>query len=88
MARRTITMTEREERDLSRAARQSGIPERELIRRGVEIALHEPTPELDETAWKRELRFIKSRVGVCAMTKGRAWSREELYDERLSRISR
>ena len=88
MARKSIALSEREQRQLARVARAAGISESELIRRGVEIALHEPTPELDETAWKRELRFIKGRVGVRAMTKGRAWSREELYDERLSRISR
>ena len=81
-------MTEREERDLSRAARQSGIPERELIRRGIELAQRASALELDERAWKRERRFIKSRARIQSMKKGRAWSREELYDERLSRISR
>ena len=88
MARKTITLSEREQRQMARVARASGVAESVLLRRGVEIALRATQLELDEAAWKRELRFIKSRARIPSMTQGRAWSREDLYDERLARISR
>jgi len=89
MVRKQIYITPAQERLLKQHARALGITESELIRRGVSQISRAPAAvPLDERAWQEELAFIHKRVHKKALGRSRTWTREELYDERLQRLSR
>lgn len=75
---------------LKQLARDWGVTEAELIRRALDRqlggALLLPP---DRAAWESEKAFLRERENlVCGPSQGRRWTREELYEDRLSRYGR
>ncbi len=88
MVRKQIYIEPRQEQLLKRRAKDLGITEAELIRRGLDQVVRVPSGWLpDLEAWEEEKAFIEQRKRLKVPQTGRTWTREELYDERLRRIS-
>lgn len=84
--RKQLYIEARQEEVLKRRAKELDVSEAELIRQGLDIVLARgegPVP--DPQAWEEELAFIRERAKITALGAERTWTREELYDERLSR---
>jgi hypothetical protein len=88
MVRKQVYIDPRQEETLKRLSRQLGIPESEIIRQSIDqfgrVGTNFP---LDIRAWEEEKAFIAQRRRLQVPQTGRGWTREELYDERLDRIS-
>jgi hypothetical protein len=88
MVRKQIYIEPRQEEMLKRLSRELGVPEAEIIRHGIdEIARAARPGPLDRRAWEEEKAFITQRRRRRVPQTGRAWTREELYDDRLRRFS-
>jgi len=90
MVRKQIYIKPEQEEYLKRRAQELGISEAEVIRRKLSeperLGISRPR---NPKAWQEELAFIKRRAKkLPALNKQRAWTREELYEERLGRFSR
>jgi len=90
MVRKQVYIKPEQEKRLKERARELGVSEAELIRRGIDQVAHVPVAlPLDRRAWQAELAFIRKRASrQKALGSQRRWTREELYEERLSRFSR
>ncbi|TAK35416.1 MAG: hypothetical protein EPO21_06050 [Chloroflexota bacterium] len=88
MVRKQVYIEPRQEELLKRRAKELGISEAELIRRGIDQIAHMPSalpPSMQ--AWEEEKAFIRERMRMRVPQTGRTWTRDELYDERLERFS-
>jgi len=84
MVRKQVYIDARQERSLKRRARSLGVPEAELIRRGID-ALDQgaATTDRDPTQWRAARAFILRHRRPLATGATRTWRRDELYEERL-----
>ena len=90
MLRKQIYIPRRQQVQLKRLAKARGVSEAEVIRQAIEreVLLTAAQPAAsDPSALEEFLRFGASRRAT-GDTAGRAWTRDELYDERLSRYQR
>jgi len=89
MVRKQIYIEPEQERLLKRRAKELGVTESDLIRRGIDQVdrTYAGLPQ-DRVAWEEELIFIRERAGMQELGRTRGWTREELYQERLERFSR
>ncbi len=90
MLRKQIYIPKRQQAILKRLAKARGLSEAEIIRQAIEreVALSAARPVAgDRSALEDFLRFGLSRQATTDPTQ-RTWSRDELYDERLTRCSR
>lgn len=85
MIRKQVYIEPHQEALLKRCAKEMGVSEAELIRQGIEEIARK---QLRERAWKEALDFMQERAKIRVPQTGRAWKREELYEERLERLSR
>lgn len=84
--RKQVYIESSQERRLKERARQFDVPESELIREGLDVVLRrQGVGHRDGRAWKAELIFMARRATRLVAQGKRTWSREELYEERLSR---
>lgn len=88
MIRKQVYIEERQERVLKRRAKELGLTEAELIRRGIDALDRDPARgphprRLDALAASE--RYIRKRRRQRVPQTGRGWTREELYEERLAR---
>lgn len=84
--RKQVYIEDAQERQLKQRARALKVRESDLIRKGLDLVLRQQSlGQPDRRAWKAELDFIRSRAALPAGSGKRTWSREELYEERLSR---
>jgi hypothetical protein len=82
MVRKQVYIEPEQERILKRRARELGVTESDVIRRGIEQVGRAGTGlPVDHTAWKEARCFIKKRMTIDAPQTGRGWTREELHDE-------
>lgn len=89
MVRKQVYLEPDQDRFLKERSKSLGVTESDLIRQGITQLSHQPAQvPLDRQAWQAELRFIKRRARVKARAYERRWTREELYNERLGRVSR
>lgn len=89
MVRKQVYIEREQEAHLKRLARDLGVRESELIRRGIaQLSRGAPGAYLDRSAWEAELAFIHERARIPALGRDRGWTREGLYAERLERLSR
>ena len=90
MLRKQIYIPRRQQVQLRRLAKARGVSEAEVIRQAIErevlLTAAKPTAG-DRSALEEFLRFGSSRRATDD-TAERAWTRDELYDERLSRYGR
>ncbi len=80
MIRKQVYIEPGQERRLKTLARELGVTEAELIRRGLDRGLGEVT-ELhpDPAAWEEVERYILARMRRGRLRGKRRWTREELY---------
>lgn len=89
MVRKQVYIEPAQEALLKRQARILGVTEAELIRQGVDrIGRMAVGQSLDARAWQQELAFIRKRARKRSLGRRRRWTREELYADRLGRLSR
>lgn len=89
MVRKQVYIAREHEELLKRQAKDLGIAESELIRRGIEqIGRGRGAAPRDWRAWQAELNFIRRRAKVRAQGRGRQWTREELHDRRERGVRR
>lgn len=89
MVRKQVYIEPEQDRLLKRRAKELGVTESDLIRRGIDQVdrAHAGLP-LDRAAWEEELTFIRERARIQELSRTRGWTREELYQERFERFSR
>lgn len=87
MVRKQVYIEPEQDELLKRLSKELGVSEAELVRRSID-SLVEPG---EETARRQALReliaFMRERATMKVPQTGRGWTRDELYDERLDRIS-
>jgi hypothetical protein len=84
MIRKQVYIEPGQEDLLKRRSRELGVSEAALIRRGIdEVAHRSSSAAFDRTAWEEELAFMEERARM-KVPRPRSWTREELYEERLS----
>jgi hypothetical protein len=89
MVRKQVYITPEQNRLLQRRAKTLGVPEAEVVRQSIELASTTGISlPFDGKAWQEEMKFIRKRMRMQVPQTGRAWTREELYDERFERYSR
>jgi len=87
LVRKQVYIERRQEELLKRQARELGVSEAELIRRGIDLlASTAPSLTAKQQAWEEEKAFIQERMRMKVPQTGRTWTRDELYEERLERI--
>ena len=90
MLRKQIYLPKRQQAQLKRLAKSRGVSEAAIIRQAVEremiLTASQPTAG-DRSALEEFIRFGLSRQAAEETTK-RTWTRDELYEERLSRYGR
>jgi len=90
MLRKQIYIPERQQTQLKRLSKQRGVSEAEIIRQAIEREmLFTANRSLagDHSALEEFIRFGLSRRATQDTT-GRTWTRDELYEERISRHGR
>lgn len=90
MVRKQVYIEAAQEELLKQRASELSVSEAELIRRCLgHIGRLEAAVPVDWRAWQDELAFIHTRARLQqALGSQRSWTREELYEERLQRVSR
>lgn len=90
MVRKQLYIPQELEDTLKRLAREEGRPEAEIVRDIMATGLQAraTASAARDEAWQRELEFIASRRAMDVPQRPRSWKREDLYEERLSRLSR
>ena len=87
MLRKQIYIPKRQQAQLKRLAKKRGVSEAAIIRQAIErevlLTASRPTAG-DRSALEEFIRFGLSRQAVEETTK-RTWTRDELYEKRLSR---
>ena len=90
MRRKQIVIPKRQQVQLKRLAKARCVSEAEVIRQAIDLKMllaASQTTAGDRSALEDCLRFGAARRAAGDST-GRAWTRDELYDERLSRYQR
>ena len=81
MIRKQVYITPLQDKLLKARARQLGVTEAELIRRGIDRSLQDGVKPLpDPKALKEIESYIRARMRKGPLKGGRRWTREELYD--------
>ena len=84
MVRKQIYIEPEQARQLKQQAKELGVTESDLIRRGIDqIGCIPAALPLDRKAWQDELAFIRKRTRMKLLGRQGSWTREELYEERL-----
>jgi hypothetical protein len=82
MIRKQVYIREDQESRLKRAAKELGVTESELIRRGVDQATAQVAKgPRDPQAWAELMEFVKKRGQMQVPQTGRSWTRDELYED-------
>jgi len=85
--RKQIYIDPRQERLLKREAKARGVSEAELIRRAIDsVASRRHWGGTNPAALDKFLEFARQRAAQGELPGKRDWTREEAYEERLSRI--
>lgn len=88
MVRKQVYIEPGQDARLKRQAAQLGVTEAALIRRAIDQAGAAPRGlPLDPGAWEEAKSIIHERLGITVPQTGRSWTREELYEDRLERLS-
>lgn len=89
MVRKQVYIEIRQEEQIKQQAAESGMSEAEIIRQAIDCWLEEQTRRRQaEEAWAQAVAFMEERYAQGPVPGGRTWTRDELYEERLSRYGR
>lgn len=87
MVRKQVYIEPEQDELLKRLSKELGVTEAALVRRALD-SLAEPDDEIARQQALQELfAFMRERATMKVPQTGRGWTRDELYDERLDRIS-
>ena len=82
MIRKQVYIQPEQDKMLKRRARELGVSESDLIRRGIEQVERAGTNRIvDPLAWEEALSFINKRLAMKVPQTGRQWTRDELYED-------
>jgi len=81
MIRKQVYIKPAQDELLKRAAKQLGVTESELIRRGVDHATAAVKGPRDPEAWEKFMAFAKKRAEMKVPQTGRNWTRDDLYED-------
>ncbi|MBM2827023.1 MAG: hypothetical protein HW403_1087 [Dehalococcoidia bacterium] len=89
MVRKQVYIEERQDALLKRRSKELGVSEAELVRRGIDEACRLPlvVPIDRQKVLEEMLTFIREHRMFDVPQTGRTWTRDEIYDERLDRLS-
>lgn len=91
MVRKQVYIEPAQDEFLKRRAVELAVTEAELVRRGLQLAAQGgfSDPPFDAAAWEEELAAMQERARQfpSSAASSRTWSREELYEDRLGRLS-
>ena len=89
MVRKQVYIEPLQERMLKRRAKQLGVTEAEIIRKALDhvgVSPMAPRREVDLDAAREALKFMRSLSARAKRApKGRTWTRESLYEDRIGR---
>jgi hypothetical protein len=91
MVRKQVYITPEQDRKLKECSQRLGVPEAEVIRRGIDLLEDEDAAQEAErlTAWRRVLSMMEERDKIRPESGGiDHFDREEVYAERLDRLGR
>ncbi len=91
MVRKQIYIQRRQQAILKRLARALGISEAELIRQALEhrVSAGSRSAQPDPDAWEKARRFMLARHARGPLRgRVRTWTRDDLYEDRMSRYAR
>ncbi|HMU55369.1 MAG TPA: hypothetical protein PKA61_10195 [Nitrospira sp.] len=89
MVRKQVYLEAGQDRFLKQRSKKLGVTESDLIRQSIiQLSRQPASGPLDRQAWRAELQFIKRRARAKTGARERRWSRKDLYDDRLGRVSR
>lgn len=89
MVRKQVYIEPEQDEILKQRASRLGVTESELIRQGIDLVTRRrQVLAHDEADWHEALEFMYERARLEVRPGSRAWTREEIYDERLSRSGR
>lgn len=94
MVRKQVYIEAVQEKSLKDMSRRLGLSEAELIRRALDDGLargalrRNSLHPFEADVWARERRVIQRLLSHEGRARRRKWTREELYEERLSRYGR
>lgn len=84
MVRKQIYIKQEHDKGLKNKARKLRKTEAELIREGISHILKEAYIYKDKTAWSVEKKFIQSLIKKGPLKGKRRWTREDIYDRKIS----
>jgi len=89
MVRKQVYIEPRQEELLKRRARELGVSEAELIRRGIDQISRARALTIPASweAWEEAKALIRERMQLKVPQTGRTWRRDELYDDRLRQLA-
>ena len=88
MVRKQVYIEPAQEQFLKRRAKELGVTEADLIRRAIDTLARTPAgPPFDPEAWTAIVELMEQRARL-PIAGGRRWTRDDLYEERLGRVSR
>ena len=89
MVRKQVYLEPRQNEMLKKWAAETGKTEAEILRQALDRWMaSEQRRQEAEAAWEEERTFIEEWAAQGPVPGGRTWTREELYEERLSRYGR
>ena len=83
MVRKQVYLKKEHALSLKRQARARGISEAALIREAIERQVNAPAHPTN--SWLNERAYIQALIEQGPVAGKRTWTRDELYEERLSR---
>lgn len=89
MIRKQVYIEPEQDELLKRRSKELGISEAALIRQAIDrLGADSSESPSKRQAWEEAKRVIQERMKLRVPQTGRNWTREEIYEERLSRYSR
>ena len=90
MVRKQIYIKPRQETQLKQQATETGMSEAEIIRQAIDHWLEEAARQRQaEKAWEKARTLMEERYAQGPVEgQGRTWTREDIYEERVSRYGR
>lgn len=86
MIRKQVYLEPRQDAQVKLLAAERKTTEADIIREAIDTLLGEVARQRRaQQAWEEALAFMETRYAKGAVSAGRTWTRDELYEERLGR---
>jgi len=89
MVRKQVYIEPRQDELLKQRARETGSSEAELIRRGIDAVTGDDAATSEQLRiWQEEKQWIQEHRRMHVAQTARGWTRDDLYEERITRLTR